>query len=147
MIPLVLSVDDDKVNQMLNQMIFTRCGFSKTSVTCMNGKEALQFFEKKLAEGNSAYDLPAIIFLDLNMPVMDGWEFLNAFTAHYTAAFPATKVVILSSTINPIEKEKALENKNVIGFLCKPLTLEMLSSLKNSPAIKHYFLSNDSMIL
>ena len=139
MIPLVLSVDDDKVTQMLNQMIFTRCGFSKTSITCMNGKEALQFFENKITEGNLAHNLPNLIFLDLNMPVMDGWEFLNAFTAHYTAAFPATKIVILSSTINPLEKEKALENKNVIEFLCKPLTLEMLSLLKNSSALKHYF--------
>lgn len=139
MIPLVLSVDDDKVTQMLNQMIFTRCGFSKTSITCMNGKEALQFFENKITEGNLAHNLPTLIFLDLNMPVMDGWEFLNAFTAHYTAAFPATKIVILSSTINPLEKEKALENKNVIEFLCKPLTLEMLSLLKNSSALKPYF--------
>ena len=139
MIPLVLSVDDDKVTQMLNQMIFTRCGFSKTSITCMNGKEALQFFENKITEGNLAHNLPNLIFLDLNMPVMDGWEFLNAFTAYYTAAFPATKIVILSSTINPLEKEKALENKNVIEFLCKPLTLEMLSLLKNSSALKHYF--------
>jgi CheY-like chemotaxis protein len=139
MIPLVLSVDDDKVTQMLNQMIFKRAGFSNTSVTCMNGKEALQFFEHKAAEPVLAADLPVIIFLDLNMPVMDGWEFLEIFTLQYAAAFPTTKVVILSSTINPLEKEKALINNYVIDFFCKPLTLEMLATLKNSPEIKQYF--------
>jgi CheY-like chemotaxis protein len=139
MIPLVLSVDDDKVTQMLNQMIFKRAGFSAASIACMNGKEALQFFENKSTEQILVADMPAIIFLDLNMPVMDGWEFLENFTQQYAAIFPATKVVILSSTINPLEKENALKNKNVIDFLCKPLTLEMLATLKNSADIKHYF--------
>jgi CheY-like chemotaxis protein len=139
MIPLVLSVDDDRVTQMLNQMIFKRSGFSTAAIICMNGKEALHFFDEKLAEGGLAHGLPAIIFLDLNMPVMDGWEFLENFTQQYAAIFPATKVVILSSTINPLEKENALKNKNVIDFLCKPLTLEMLATLKNSADIKHYF--------
>jgi CheY-like chemotaxis protein len=139
MIPLVLSVDDDKVTQMLNQMIFKRAGFSAASVTCMNGKEALQFFEKKAAEAMLVADIPIIVFLDLNMPITDGWEFLENFTAQYASIFPATKVVILSSTVNPLEREKALTNKIVIEFLCKPLTLEMLATLKNSADIKQYF--------
>lgn len=140
MIPLVLSVDDDKVTQMLNQMIFKRAGFSTACVACMNGQEALQFLENKVANQILTNDdIPAIIFLDLNMPVMDGWEFLEKFTAQCDTIFTVTKIVILSSTINPEEKEKALSYKHVLDFLCKPLTIEMLTTLKNSPSIKHYF--------
>jgi len=139
MIPVVISVDDDKVTQMLNQMILKRSGFSNNTITCMNGREALQFFEKKATEADLEDNMPALIFLDLNMPIINGWEFLENFTQQFAAVFPSVKVVVLSSTINPLEKEKALKNKYVIDFLCKPLTLQMIANLKNASAIKHYF--------
>ena len=139
MISLVLSVDDDKVTQMLNQMIFTRSSFSTKSIAFMNGKEILTFFEQRLNKDISPVELPAIIFLDLNMPVMGGWEFLESFCSNYACHFPEIKVVILSSTINPEEKQKAISNDNVIDFLSKPLTLEMIDHLKQHPAIQKYF--------
>ncbi len=139
MISLVLSVDDDKVTQMLNQMIFTRSSFSTKSIAFMNGKEILTFFETLINKETTQLQLPAIIFLDLNMPVMGGWEFLDSFCSDYACHFPEIKVVILSSTINPEEKQKAVSNNNVIDFLSKPLTLEMIDHLKQHPAIQQYF--------
>jgi len=139
MISLVLSVDDDKVTQMLNQMIFTRSSFSNKTITFMNGKEILTFFEQLVNNEIKPVELPAIIFLDLNMPVMGGWEFLESFCSKYASQFPEIKVVILSSTINPEEREKAISNNNVIDFLSKPLTLEMMDNLKHHPAMQKYF--------
>ena len=131
MIPLVLTVDDDKVTQMLNQMIFTRCGFSKTSVTCMNGKEALQFFEKKLAEGNLAYDLPAIIFLDLNMPVMDGWDFLMEMEKLDVSIKENTIIYILSSSIDDKDIARAHAISLVKDYVIKPVDEEKLNKIFN----------------
>lgn len=140
MIPVVLSVDDDNVTQMLNRLIFTRSGFSEKTVTCTNGKEALLFFDKLKNNENAAADQQVgLVFLDLNMPVMDGWEFLEKFTQHYLEHFSKIKVVILSSTINPEEKDKVVGNESVIEFLSKPLTLQMMASLKQHPALKQYF--------
>jgi len=69
----------------------------------------------------------AVVFLDLNMPIMNGWEFLdklskakNEITMHY-------KLYILSSTINPDDQKKAKSNPLVSGFLSKPLTKEHLN--------------------
>jgi len=139
MMSVVLSVDDDKVTQMLNKMIFERSSFCSSTLAFMNGKEILLFFEKILKKEIIPIQTPAIIFLDLNMPVMGGWEFLESFCVEYSRYFPEIKVVILSSTINPEEKEKAASNKNVIDFLSKPLTLQTINNLKKHPGIQQYF--------
>ena len=97
------------------------------------------WLETFLNQGNQDLNLPELIFLDLNMPMMDGWEFLKLFEEKYAPLFPNTKVIILSSTVNPLDWEKSKEHQVVIGFEKKPLSVETLDNLKQSEVLKQFF--------
>lgn len=73
---------------------------------------------------------PELIFLDLNMPVMGGWKFLEIFTSEDYLEFNTIKVIILSSTIDPQDLAKAKTYSIVVDFLPKPITIGMLDYLK-----------------
>jgi CheY-like chemotaxis protein len=73
------------------------------------------------------------------MPMMDGWEFLKLFKEKYAQQFPETKVIILSSTVNPLDWEKSKEHDLVIGFEKKPLSVETLDRLKQTEVLKQFF--------
>ena len=96
----------------------------------MNGKEALEYYHNLLKEpADKQADYPHLIFLDLNMPVMNGWEFLDEFVNSLLPKFPDTKVVILSSSANPVDKEKAKLYPIIIGYISKPITADLLKML------------------
>jgi CheY-like chemotaxis protein len=134
MLNLILCVDDDPITLMLCKKVICKTTFSNEIVTAQNGEEALNYFNSiKIENRNSnSKRQPELIFLDLNMPVMGGWEFLDCFSgADYSDFNTTTKVVILSSTIDPEDLEKAKTYPMVIDFLSKPITLSMLDYLSN----------------
>ena len=89
-----------------------------------NGQEALDAIRAGKAD---------VMFLDLNMPVMGGWEFLDELTENnYMTHFPNLKVIVLSSTIDPKDIEKSKSYPMVLDFLSKPITREMLEELKRN---------------
>ena len=136
---LIFSIDDDRVTQMLNQMIFSRTEFAKKCLPFMNGVEAINYFYK-LNEMDATPDkIPAVIFLDLNMPVIGGWQFLEEMEEKFFHRYPGIKVVIASSSLDPNEKKQADDHPNVIAFLKKPLTLDMVNSLKHHPELMDKF--------
>ena len=129
MLERILCVDDDPITLMLCKKVIQKSEFSKEIDTAVNGEDALRYFDGLIA---SLGDYPQLIFLDLNMPVMNGWEFLDAFSKKkYLDRFTDTKVVVLSSTIDPHDIDKSKEYPMVIEFLSKPITTEILSILKN----------------
>ncbi|RYF90086.1 MAG: response regulator, partial [Chitinophagaceae bacterium] len=73
----ILCVDDDPITLMLYKMVVAKSGFATQIDTATNGEEALHYFDRILEESD---DYPKLIFLDLNMPIMSGWEFLDIFT-------------------------------------------------------------------
>jgi len=134
MLDLILCVDDDPITLMLCKMVIAKSAFAKEIVTAQNGEEAINYFDE-LKLNNLGADIkkyPALIFLDLNMPVMGGWEFLDHFSqVSYAPLFPKTKVLVLSSTIDPKDIEKSKTYPMVIDFLSKPITKEMLNDLSS----------------
>lgn len=128
MIQTILCVDDDPITLMLYKKVIIKAGFGSTILFAQNGEEALDLFKKSTP--NESQPIPDIIFLDLNMPVMNGWDFLEHFSNEFYPQFNHIKVVILSSTIDPSDYSQAKIYKVVTHFLSKPLTVEMLQDLK-----------------
>ena len=129
MLDLILCVDDDPITLMLCKKVITKASFSNTIITAKNGEEALQYFNSIINKEENK--LPNLIFLDLNMPVMDGWEFLDNFSTNKYSEINSTKIVVLSSTIDPEDLQKSKKYPMVIDFLSKPITTSMLSYLES----------------
>jgi CheY-like chemotaxis protein len=125
---MVLCVDDDPITLLLIKMIVAKTAFAKEIITAKSGDEAMSYFENLVVLQNQNY--PKVILLDLNMPVMGGWEFLDNFTEKdLPIVFKNTKVFILSSSIDPLDIEKAKTYPIVIDFISKPITKEKLQQL------------------
>jgi CheY-like chemotaxis protein len=131
MLDTILFIDDDPITLMLCKMVISKSLFSKEIVTAKNGEEALKYFNTlKQVNTNTPLTKPQLIFLDLNMPVMGGWEFLDSFGTSDYSEYNNTKVIILSSTIDPEDLEKSKKYPMVIDFLSKPISKEMLEYIK-----------------
>ena len=129
----ILCIDDDPITLMLCKKVIIKSQFSKEIDLANNGEKALHYFDNLIAKIlNVEYVIsPELIFLDLNMPIMNGWEFLNTFSKpQYNNYFSTVRIIILSSTIDPKDVEKSKQFPIVTHFLSKPITQEMLYDLK-----------------
>ena len=109
MLNSILCIEDDAITLMLYKMVLTKASFTNEIITTTNGEEAPNYINK-LKEANSdrtIKNVPQLIFLDLNMPVMGGWEFLEIFSSSEYAEYNHIKVIILSSTVDPDDLEKS----------------------------------------
>ncbi|TDP59270.1 response regulator [Flavobacterium dankookense] len=133
MIKKVFCVDDDPITLMLCKKVIEKVEFAQEIDVAQNGEEALLYFDNliEVFKNNTNTIYPELIFLDLNMPIMNGWEFLDSyFKKKYNETFINSKFIVLSSTIDPSDVEKSKNYPMVIGFLSKPITKEILESLK-----------------
>lgn len=131
MLKLVLCVDDDPITLMLCKMVISKSTFASEIITAQNGEAALNYFDE-IIRSKEITTYPQLIFLDLNMPVMGGWEFLEAFCQkEYETIFKDTKIIVLSSTIDPQDIKRAKSYPMVLDFLSKPITKEILEDLKS----------------
>lgn len=127
MLQKVICVDDDPIALLLSKLVISKANFAAEIITCMNGEEAMNYLEKPgTIEENSNSEQPLLILLDLNMPVMDGWEFLEQFSSKLQETYTTTKIILLSSSIDPNDIKKSKDFPMVVDFLPKPLTKEML---------------------
>ncbi|MDR7210394.1 response regulator [Flavobacterium piscis] len=134
MLEQILCIDDDPITLMLCKKVIEKASFSTEIITAQNGEEALRFFNELKYSKNKAKK-PQLIFLDLNMPVMGGWEFLDHFTSVDYEEFNSISIIVLSSTINPEDLAKAKKYPVVIDFLSKPISKSMLEYLKNKMGV------------
>lgn len=132
MLDTILCIDDDPIALMLFKMVIKKSLFSNEIITAKNGEEALNYFNtfKHPSPDSELKKQPQLIFLDLNMPVMGGWEFLDCFSTADYCDHNTIKVIILSSTIDPEDLEKAKKYPMVLDFLSKPISKEMLEFVK-----------------
>lgn len=114
----IFLVDDDPINNLINKRLLGKTTITKEVQEFLGGEEAL----KKLEEISPESRL--LIFLDINMPVLSGWEFLNRYLEFF--AHRNDKIVILSSSIDFQDRQRADEYQVVKGFLEKPLTIEKI---------------------
>ena len=127
----ILLVDDDEGTNVLNRMVIEELQCAEYIKTAYNGLEALDFL-RSTTDGK--HPQPELILLDINMPEMDGWEFLDEYYKLNTDQLGHVVVVMLTTSLNPEDEEKANAIPNIAGFLTKPLTEPVLKDI-----IEHYF--------
>lgn len=118
----VLLVDDDSINNFINERLIKKMDLTEEVNISLNGKEALEYLKKRSEEGKPS---PELILLDINMPVMDGFEFLEAFQKLEIPDKNSIIIVMLTTSTNPSDTER-LENTGVEGYINKPLTEQKL---------------------
>jgi CheY-like chemotaxis protein len=118
----VLLVDDDAVCNLICRKILQKTGLVSEIDVAMNGEEALNVFNDCFTGTRSQ---PDIILLDLNMPVMDGFSFIEAFKKMPLVHKSKTRIIILSSSIDPRDMQKA-KAMGVDHYLSKPISEEKL---------------------
>ena len=134
-----MCIDDDPIVLMLNDLILKEQSFCNDLIKYDKAESALEYFEEQSKLPKDQQIIPALIFLDINMPVMDGWEFLEEFSNRFQIFHETTSVIILSSSVNPADLEMAENHPLVIGFMPKPLGEPELATLKTNPALNKYF--------
>ena len=121
----ILLIDDDKINNFLSTLIIKHSKIAEVCKECFNGQEAIDFLESV-----AIADLPDIILLDLNMPVMDGWQFLDFFMKmDFHAQIP---IYILTSSNYDADMNKAKAFSCVMDYIVKPLKKEILLKILQS---------------
>ncbi|MFZ4435744.1 MAG: response regulator [Flavobacterium psychrophilum] len=124
----VLLVDDDNMTNYLHQRVISKAEICADVKVAKNGQEGIE----KLVELNqilTSKDDEVVVFLDLNMPILDGWGFLKEYEIQKEKLQFNIKIFVLSSSINPDDKARAEENKYVAQYVYKPLTSSSLQSL------------------
>ena len=121
---IVMLVDDNPMENMVNGQLITSSGFAKKINTFQSGKDMLDFLRTA-----SEAELPEVIFLDIIMPGMDGFQFMDEFEKLDENIRKRCKVVMLSSSDSFKDLNRANKNKLVRKFLNKPLTIEMLAAM------------------
>lgn len=112
----VCLIDDDKVTIMLTKKRVNIANFCNNITSYENGKKAYDNFADRI---NNNIALPDLILLDINMPIWDGWDFLDEFSKINNN--PRLCLFMMTSSIDPKDKEKALQYPIVKDFLVKPI--------------------------
>ncbi|WP_339701351.1 response regulator [uncultured Roseivirga sp.] len=130
----ILLIDDDDATNFIHQVIVKKAKITEKIVTTFNGKQALEYLTNSGKYANTENTLPSLIFLDINMPVMDGWEFIRAYQGLPESIKNQVVIVMLTTSYDPDDKEKAQQIHEIAEFDKKPLTFEMLDKI-----IEKYF--------
>lgn len=119
-----LLVDDNETANYLNKRLFQKLAVAEKLLVVRNGFEALQLLQAHWPGG----DCSRLILLDINMPIMDGYEFLEAYEQLEFAQRQSVIIIMLTTSLNPQDVEK-IEQANITGLLNKPLTEAALKSI------------------
>jgi len=125
----VMIIDDNEIDIFINRKVLEFGNFCERIVTTQSAEEALEILK-------SEEEIPGLILLDLNMPVMDGFRFLYEFSTLEKEVKDQVRVVVLTSSDNARDKEKAAANPYVSTFVSKPLNEQKLQKLIDFLGVK-----------
>ncbi len=126
----VCLIDDDKIYQFTATMILEATGLTNSIAAFLNGKDAINFLKDPNTTLNG--QLPDIIFLDINMPVMNGWEFLEEFQQFSASLSQPIKIYLVSSSVDESDINKSKNYPSVTDYVIKPLNRDKYRQLLTS---------------
>lgn len=129
----VLVIDDDEIFNLMANFILRDVGITVNPQCFTNGPEALAYLDR-----HRTTHTDYLVFLDINMPMMSGWEILD-----HLEALPNRHhihVIIVTSSIDRADREKAATFRQVVDYMVKPLNRELLATLKNHEKTAPFFL-------
>lgn len=124
MINKVAIVDDDNIFQFTTKIKIEKLLLAKEVLVFNDGEEIFNYLKE-----TDVNDLPSILLLDINMPLVDGWDFLELYKSVDEEKQKGIKIFMLSSSINPVDVEKAKENQHVLDYITKPIRDDDLSKI------------------
>jgi CheY-like chemotaxis protein len=127
----VLLIDDDHMTNYLHKRVISKASLTSSIIVSTNGKEGIEELLKIEDADLDNIKSKVIVFLDINMPVMDGWTFLEVFKEIKNKLNFEINIFVLSSSINPDDKARAEKNSFVTKYINKPLNKESISYLKS----------------
>jgi CheY-like chemotaxis protein len=137
-------VDDDEPTNFLSSMIIEEACCTEHLQIEDSGWRAINYLATSAQSGynHKNYPWPDLIFLDINMPAMNGWEFLDKYKEFDKEHRAEVTIIMLTTSLNPDDTAKAIEMPAVSGFEIKPLTSELLNKVINK-----YFTSYNQLSL
>jgi CheY-like chemotaxis protein len=123
----ILLIDDDSISNFITEKLILREDFAQKVTSYLSAEAALAYLNELEQQQLPA---PEIIFLDLNMPEMDGWEFLSEFKKLPQAFTNQSRVFMLSSAVDSKDIVQARNMKEIEDFISKPLTKEDMGVIR-----------------
>ncbi|MHA4811336.1 response regulator [Flavitalea flava] len=131
----ILLVDDNDATNLLNKLVIDEMEITEKVAFMKDGPSALQYLGSHASgQEHGVEPIPELIFVDIGMPSMDGWEFLREYNKFSVKGLPEntakkTVVVMLTGSINPEDAKKAKTFPSVTEFRLKPLSMDMLEEI------------------
>lgn len=122
----VMLVDDNEIDNIINEKIIEANAFAEQILVFQTGQDALEYLREHQGDVES---LPEIVFLDINMPIMDGFQFLTDFEEFADGVRDKCKIIMLSSSISPKDIDRAASSRYVKKYLNKPLNARYLEAI------------------
>jgi len=121
----VMLVDDDYATNYLHQLFLEESGRVENVIVAKSADEALELLKEGLADSQ----IPDIIFLDINLPAKNGWEFIDEYSEIVGEVSNNSKVIMLSTSENPRDMEKSKEYKLIKEYRIKPLSVPIINEI------------------
>ncbi|HEY6160838.1 MAG TPA: response regulator [Bacteroidia bacterium] len=129
---IVMLVDDSEVDNFINLKMIEGCNFAEKIYTHTSGRSGIEFLRSLSMNPQILSQLlPEIIFLDINMPVMDGFAFVKEFDKLPIEVVKHCKIIVLTSSINPEDIANSKRSDSIVRYVNKPLSRETLMGIEN----------------
>ncbi len=123
---IICIIDDDAIYQFTITKTLEHLQLAKKILVFSDGEEAIQFL---VANSANSENIPDLIFLDINMPVMDGWQFLEEYASIKLGIGKKITIFLVSSSVDPVDLERAKKINEVCDYIIKPIKPNRLKDI------------------
>lgn len=123
-----LLIDDDKFTNFYNEKIVKKHNTFNSIQSVNSGAAALSYLQQAM---DGSVDKPDVIFLDINMPAMNGWEFIEEYSKLDRDFTSGVRIIMLTTSSNPCDQEKARQCDLINDYINKPLSTDLLDEVLN----------------